>query len=144
MELEDIIEKLPPLEQILGLIWIISWICAIWVYHIQFFLTGLFCLFLIMIVMGVFDRKEETESHKPPFVFSADHSNKTLTVQKLYEDSIKWDENEICSGNANIPTGMVKEGDVVTNCQGNVAFRHVPTNTLMGGFDFEKNEKKKL
>jgi len=33
MELEDIIEKLPPLEQIFGVIWIITWICAIWVYH---------------------------------------------------------------------------------------------------------------
>jgi hypothetical protein len=140
MDLEDILEKIPPIEKILGLIWILSWICAIWIYHIQFFLTGLFCLFLILIILGLFDKKEE-EIQRPPFVFSMDENTRTLTVQKIYEDSIKWEDNEICSGDANLPTGEIKEGDVVTDCEGNVAFRHVPTNTLIGGYDFKKQNK---
>ena len=59
MDTEDVLNKIPPIEQILGAVWIISWICAIWAYHIQFFLTGLFCLFLIFLILGVFDKKEE-------------------------------------------------------------------------------------
>ena len=31
----------------------------------------------------------------------------------------------------------IKEGDIVTNCNGNVALRHIPTNTLFGGYDFK-------
>ena len=72
-----------------------------------------------------------------------DKSAKTLTVQKIYDNNIRWEENEICSGLAQLPTGVVEEGDTITNCSGNVALRHVPTNTLMGGFDFEKRKEEK-
>jgi len=139
MDAEDILEKIPPIEKILGLVWILSWVCAIWVYHIQFFLTGLFCLFLIFIILGYFDRSEG-ESHRPPFVFSMDENTRTLTVQKIYDDSVKWEDNEICSGDATLPTGEIKEGDVITNCDGNVSFRYIPSNILIGGFDFKKNK----
>lgn len=140
MDLEDIVDKIPPIEQLLGVVWIICWICAIWAYHLQFFLTGLFCLFLVMIIIGVFDRGESRSTHKTPFVFSMDHSKKTLTVQKIYEDSIKWEDNEVCSGDANLPRGIIKEGDTITNCKGNLSFRHIPSNTLMGCFNFEEKK----
>ena len=132
------IDKIPSTEKILGVVWITSWICAIWVYHIQFFLTGIFCLFLILILLGRLDKTEEKHSSNSPAVFSMDKNTRTLKVQKIYEDNIKWDDHEICSGVANLPTGLIKEGDVVNNCKGNVALRHVPSNTLFGGFDFEE------
>ena len=132
------IEGLPSTEKILGIVWIISWVCAIWIYHIQFFLTGVFALFLIFILLGRFDAKEEKETkNRPSAVFTMDKSNKILTVQKIYEDNLKWSEHEICSGNASLPTGLIKEGDIITNCNGNVAIRHIPSNTLFGGFNFE-------
>lgn len=137
MDIEELVNKIPPIEKILGLAWIISWILAIWFYHVQFFLTGLFCLFLIVLILGFFDKKEE-EMLKHPLVFSMDENTRTLTVQKIYEDSLKWEDNEICSGNATLPTGEIKEGDVVTNCEGNVALRYIPTNTLLGGYNFKK------
>ena len=138
MDLEGMIERIPSIEKILGVVWIISWVLAIWIYHVQFFLTGLFCLFLIFVLLGRFDKKEEKEtSPKPPAIFTMDKNTRTLTVQEIYEDNLKWDEHEICSGNASLPTGLIKEGDVVTNCNGNVALRHVPSNILIGGFDFE-------
>jgi hypothetical protein len=139
MDAQDLIDKIPPIEKILGVAWIISWICAIWIYPIQFFLTGLFCLFLVLIILGVFDKKEEGLP-KPPLVFSMNKNTRSLTVQKMYEDSLRWEDNEVCSGDAKLPTGRIKEGDVVTNCEGNVAFRHIPTNTLMGGYNFKKEE----
>ncbi len=84
MDIEDLLDRILPIEKILGLIWIISWVCAIWVYHIQFFLTGLFCLFLVVLILGFFDKKEE-EMLKLPIVFSMDENTRTLTVQKIYD-----------------------------------------------------------
>ena len=137
MELEGIVEKIPSTEKILGVVWIVSWILAIWIYHVQFFLTGLFCLFLVIIILSKTDKKEE-KMLKPPAIFTMDKNTRTLTVQKIYEDDLKWDEHEICSGEANLPSGTIKEGDRITNCKGNLALRHVPSNKLLGGFNFEE------
>lgn len=138
MDLEGIIEKVPSTEKILGVVWIVSWILAIWVYHLQFFLTGLFCLVLIFILLGRFDKKEEKKIPRPLALFSMDKNTRTLTVQKMYEDDLRWEDHEICSGNATLPSGPIKEGDTITNCKGNIALRHVPTNILLGGYDFEE------
>ena len=140
MDLEGMIEKIPSTEKILGIVWIISWVCAIWVYHIQFFLTGVFSLFLALLLLGRFDRKEEVTkiSEKPPAVFSMDKTTNTLKVQKIYEENLLWDDHEICSGDAELPKGAIKQGDEVKNCKGNLALRHVPSNRLFGCFDFEE------
>jgi len=124
----------PSPEKLFGYIWIASWFIAIWVYHLQLFVTGLFCLFLAYVI---FERNEEKERHKFPAVFTMNKATKTLTVQKLYDSNINWEKTEVCSGNATLPTGGMEEGDVVTNCSGNVALRHIPTNTLFGGYDFK-------
>ena len=137
MDLEGIVEKIPSTEKVLGVVWIVSWILAIWMYHVQFFLTGLFCLFLVIIILSKTDKKEEKMS-KPPAIFTMDKNTRTLTVQKIYEDDLKWDEHEICSGEANLPSGTIKEGDRITNCKGNLALRHIPSNKLLGGFNFEE------
>ena len=99
--------------------------------------TGLFCLFLAFILIERSDKKQGKKVHKPPAVFSVDKNTKTLTVQKIYEDNLKWEDHEICSGVAVLPSGTIREGDTIKNCEGNVALRHIPTNTLYGGYDFE-------
>lgn len=143
LEWDDIVDKIPSLEQIFGLMWILCWVAAIWIYHIQFFLTGIFCLFIALILLGRFDKKEENPKiQKPPILFSIDKNTKTLTVQKIYEKNLKWEDNEICSGNAALPSGFIKPGDKLKNCDGNVALRHIPSNSLMGAYNFEKNNKK--
>jgi len=138
LDFEELIEKIPSIEKIFGGIWILSWIMAIWFYHIQFFLTGVFCLFLVLLVMGYLDKGEEAA--KQPISFKMDRSTHSLKVQKIYDEGLKWEENEICSGYCNLPTGEIKEGDVIKNCEGNIALRHVPSNTIMGGFDFKKTK----
>lgn len=138
MDLEGIVDRVPSTEKILGVIWILSWILAIWIYHLQFFLTGLFCLFLILILIGRFDKKEEEIDSRPSTVFSMDKNTRSLKVQKLYEEGLKWDELEICSGAANLPDGVLKEGDTIKNCKGNIALRHIPSNTIFGAFNFEE------
>ena len=138
MDLEDALEKIPSTEKIFAIIWIVSWFLAIWMYTIQFFLTGLFCLFLTLIMIGKFDSKEEHNSSKRSASFKMDKNTRTLKVQKIYENDVKWDDHEICAGSASLPTGAMREGDIVKDCEGNVAIRHIPTNTLFGGFDFEE------
>jgi hypothetical protein len=138
MDLEGIIESIPSTEKLLGVGWIVSWILAIWIYHLQFFLTGVFFLFLAFVILGVHDKKEGKNLPKPPAVFSMDKSTNTLKVQKIYENDLNWNDHEVCSGNATLPSGEIKEGDIVKNCEGNVAIRHKPSNLLFGGFNFEK------
>lgn len=132
--LETIEEKIPSPDRLFGYMWIISWFIAIWIYHIQFFLTGLFCLFLAYII---FERNEDKHSNKIPAIFAMDKATKTLTVQKIYDDNLSWEKTEICSGNATLPRGTIKQGDRVTNCSGNLSLRHVPTNIIFGAFDFK-------
>ena len=138
MDLEGIFERIPSTEKILGVGWIVCWILAIWIYHLQFFLTGLFFLFLAFLLIGVQDKKEEKHNPKLPTVFSMDKNTRTLKVQKIHEDNLKWNEHEVCSGTATLPSGPIKEGDMVRDCKGNVAIRHIPSNTLFGGFNFEE------
>lgn len=66
-----------------------------------------------------------------------DKNSKTLTVQKIYDKEMKWEENEVCSGIATLPSGTIREGDVITNCEGNVALRYIPKNILFGAYDFK-------
>jgi hypothetical protein len=137
----DVIEKLkstqkkiPPIEKLFGCAWIICWFTAIWIYHIQLIITGLFCLFLSYVI---FERTDIKGKEKLPALFSMDKNTKILTVQKIYNSNLNWEDSEICSGNATLPSGPIKEGDVVVNCNGNVALRHIPTNTLMGAYNFK-------
>ena len=111
-----------------------SWIGAIWAYHLQFFLTGVFSLFLSLVI---FERRVKQEHHPHPTRLTMDKASRTLIVQQLYKEGLNWGDHEICSGEATLPKGEVSEGDQILNCRGNVALRHIPTNTLMGGFDFE-------
>ena len=131
--IDSIIEKIPPTEKLFGYAWIISWFIGIWIYHLQLFITGIFCLFL---AYGIFQRHENNQNHQFPVVFTMDKATKTLTVQHLYDTSLKWDKTEICSGKATLPQGPVNIGDTVKNCEGNVALRHIPTNTLFGAYNF--------
>ena len=132
--METLIEKFPSTEKLFGYAWILCWFAAIWTYHIQFFITGIFCLFLAYVV---FEKNENKQNNNFPAVFSMDKVRKTLTVQKIYNDNLEWDKTEICSGDATLPSGFIKAGDVITDCSGNLSLRHVPTNFLFGAYNFE-------
>jgi hypothetical protein len=99
-------------------------------------LTGLFCLFLAVVI---FERKNKQEQVTQVTQLAMDKSSKTLVVQRLYREGLHWEDHEVCSGEAILPTGVVAEGDTIVSCKGNVALRHIPTNTLLGAFDFEQD-----
>jgi len=83
---------------------------------LQFFLTGLFCLFIALILTDRIGKTEKKKQLPLPALLSMDKSTKTLAVQKIYEENLQWNDHEICSGDATPPVGAIKEGDVVTNC----------------------------
>lgn len=42
-----------------------------------------------------------------------DKNTQPLTVQKIFENELKWEEHEIYYGNAILTADMIKEGDIV-------------------------------
>ncbi len=50
----------------------------------------------------------------PPIVFSEDNINKTLTVTQISDNDYNW--NEFRANNGTLPNGVVKKGDIITNC----------------------------
>jgi len=137
MDVGEVLEKIPSVERLLGLGWVICWFLAIWIYHIQFFVTGLFCLFLALLISGSFEKSKGHKGDQPPIKLIMDKSTRSLKVQKLYEGGLRWEDYEICSGSTVLPVGSIEEGDTITKCKGNVALRHVPSNRLLGGFEFD-------
>jgi len=91
----------------------------------------------LFLAYAIFSKPASAVKSSLPALFVMDKNTRTLTVQEIYEKDLKWEDNEICSGDASLPTGHIKVGDVVTNCSGNLAFRHVPSNKLFGAFEFK-------
>jgi hypothetical protein len=132
--LKDIYCHIPHLNPYFGYAWIIFWFLSIWIFHIQLFLTGLFCLILSFIE---FDNIKKDNSGILPIIFSMNKKECTLTVDELFKENMNWEESEICSGKAILPKGPVQVGDVITNCSGNISLRHAPSNIIFGAFDFD-------
>jgi hypothetical protein len=88
----------------------------------------------------IFEQKVKHDHQTQPTKFTMDKSSRSLQVQQLYQEDLNWNDHEICSGDAILPKGVVNEGDRIMNCRGNVSLRHIPTNTLMGAFNFEEIE----
>jgi hypothetical protein len=79
----------------------------------------------------------EKKDGRLPVIFSLDNDSKTLIIEKLYLEDLNWDDFEICSGNAILPSGLIEEGDIISDCAGNLSLRHIPTNIIFGGFNFD-------
>jgi hypothetical protein len=122
-----------PINSIFGYAWIIFWFIGIWVFHIQFFLMGLFCL-----ILSFTDFKSENKNDiELPFILSRDKETKTLTIETVKNEDLYWEDTEICSGEGILPEGIVEKGNIIYNCKGNVSIRHIPSNIIIGGFNFD-------
>lgn len=58
----------------------------------------------------------------PSFEFLPDTTNKTITLIEFnhgdFANQLNWDDVVVTMGNATLPTGLIKQGDVITNCSG--------------------------
>jgi hypothetical protein len=93
----------------------------------------------IGIILGIIDLTPDGPSETPTIMFSMDIENNTLTVTNVHPENVMWsDIDQIGSGTSNpLPTGNVSIGDMITNCAGIIVLRYVPTNEVLGVFDFE-------
>ena len=122
-----------PINSIFGYIWIIFWFIGIWIFHVQFFLMGLFCL-----ILSFTDFKSENRNNiELPFRLSRDKENKTLKIETVKNQELYWEDTEICSGEAILPDGIIEKGDIIFDCKGNISIRHIPSNIIIGGFNFD-------
>ena len=75
----------------------------------------------------------------PEIIFAMDLENNTLTVVYVNPDDVLWsDLDQIGSGTCDpLPTGNVTVGDMITNCSGTIVLRYIPTNEVIGVFEFQ-------
>ncbi|MFW6120006.1 MAG: hypothetical protein ACOC80_03780 [Petrotogales bacterium] len=91
----------------------------------------------IGIILGFVDPNLPGPSETPHISFEMDIENNTLTV--VSTDTALWsDIDQIGSGSCDpLPTGEVTVGDQITNCIGIIVLRYIPTNDILGVFEFE-------
>ena len=73
----------------------------------------------------------------PNIQFVRDNNAKTLTVAAVDPSDIRWSELYI-TGNYNTPysNAYITPGDTIYNCSGIISIRYIPTNTLIGTWEF--------
>jgi hypothetical protein len=88
----------------------------------------LFVVFVILYALHITfgDRFEDyygdsfCHIQSPTIIFMQDNETKTLTVTEIYpkDKNFYWSEISIANGSATLPYGIIKVGDIITNCQG--------------------------
>ena len=91
------------------------------------------------IILDIVDLNPDGPQETPDISFEMDMENNTLTVRSVYPEDVLWgDIDQIGSGTCNpLPTGNVTVGDEITNCMGMIVLRYIPTDEVLGVFDFE-------
>ena len=91
------------------------------------------------IILDIIDLNPDGPQETPDISFEMDMENNTLTVSSVYPENVSWsDIDQIGSGTCDpLPTGNVTVGDEITNCMGVIVLRYIPTNEVLGVFDFE-------
>jgi hypothetical protein len=79
----------------------------------------------------------ENESIPPNITFIKNDVENKLTVDRSFPTDVLWSELEIVGSCNSSSLGLyVLAGDQITNCSGSIRIRHIPTNTLIGIWDF--------
>lgn len=93
----------------------------------------------IGILIGVIDPTPEEPPETPEIIFMQDSENNTLTVVFVDRDDVLWEDiDQIGSGDCDpLPDGNVTAGDVITNCAGIIVLRYIPTQEVIGLFEFD-------
>lgn len=82
--------------------------------------------------------KQDTEK----ILLSQNKYEKTLTVLGVVKKNLRWENNvAVLEGYARLPSGIIKEGDVITNCSGVVTLGFVRNHQViryLGQWDFNQ------
>lgn len=93
----------------------------------------------IGLILNIIELPDNQPPETPEITFAMDLENNTLTVVYVNPDNVLWsDLDQIGSGNCDpLPTGNVTVGDIITNCSGTIVIRYIPTNEVIGVFEFQ-------
>jgi hypothetical protein len=91
------------------------------------------------IILGIVDLPDYNPPETPTILFEMDLENNTLVVNYISPENILWNNiDQIGSGTCDpLPTGNITVGDEITNCLGIIVLRYIPTNEVLGVFEFE-------
>ena len=91
------------------------------------------------IILGIVDLSDYEPPETLHISFEMDIENNTLVVDYVTPEDILWgDIDQIGSGTSDpLPTGNVTVGDEIANCLGMIVLRYIPTNEVLGVFEFE-------
>jgi hypothetical protein len=101
--------------------------------------TKLFRWIQVGIILGIVDLPDYEPPETLSISFEMDMDNNTLVVDYVYPEDVLWgDIDQIGSGTCDpLPTGNVTVGDEITNCLDMIVLRYIPTNEVLGVFEFE-------
>jgi len=90
----------------------------------------------IGILLGFIDPSQQQP--QPDVVFEQDEVNNTLMVVSVSLDNVLWsDIAEIGSGSCDpLPVGNVTIGNEIKNCAGIIVLQYIPTEVILGVFNF--------
>jgi hypothetical protein len=92
----------------------------------------------IGILLGFIDPNPQ-QPQTPTIVFQQDTINKTIQVLSINSNNVLWsDIDEIGAGSCDpLPIGNVTAGETLTNCTGIIVLQYIPTQEILGVFEFE-------
>lgn len=92
----------------------------------------------IGIILGIVNPGQQ-KPNTPTIIFEQDRTNRTLTVLSVKPQTILWvNIVEIGAGSCDpFPDGAVTVGDVLENCTGIIVLNYMPTDEILGVFEFD-------
>jgi len=83
------------------------------------------------------DGSDDTSEQTPNMQLVRDNTNKKLTVASTSPNDLLWSDFEITGDcdSSGLGTNVIA-GDTITDCSGTITIRHIPTNTLIGTWEF--------
>jgi hypothetical protein len=81
---------------------------------------------------------DDTQEEPPNIQFVKDTTNHKLTVASVDPKNLMWSNFEITGvcDTSNLGS-TVEAGDYLSSCSGIISIRHIPTNTLIGTWEFQ-------
>jgi len=91
------------------------------------------------IFLGFIDPLPDDVQKTPTIDFDMDNDDGTLTVILVDPAEVFWEDiDQIGSGSCDpFPTGEVQAGDMITNCEGIIRLRYIPTDEVIGVYVFD-------
>jgi hypothetical protein len=70
----------------------------------------------------------------PPVILFEKYDDSLMVLTAGH--NLNWSDIQVTSGDCDLPSGFIKAGDKITNCTGLLIFVWIPSNTVIGKWNF--------